>query len=239
MVSLTVLITYFMELLTSFISFLIGYLVIKRNKENQNVNKLLSVGVILVGLYTFTTFIYSIIAKEWAIKLFISFGMSALLIAVLLLYFTMRLLIDSSARLGRKEILIYSSITSIIILIIIFSDFITVLDEEKSVTSFNPFVLYTYALFIMVMLIHGSYSTYIYGIKHSEGRSRKRMIYFFWGLITLIIGLITESIGNFFPELELLFDLTLFSLIAFGMLLLARVFLAKRQESNENKNPDK
>ena len=88
---------------------------------------------------------------------------------------------------------------------------------------------YTFALYILLLLIYGSLSIYKFGVKRNQGDVKKRMIYFFSGLISLILSLIIDAVGNFFPELELIFDLMLFTLMTIGMLLMARVFLSKRQ----------
>ena len=221
--------TFIFELLTTIISFYVGYLLMKQNEDKQIGNKLLASGIISVGFYTLFTFIYSIIAKEWAIILFLKLGMIIILIGVTLLIFTMKILINSSVWIEKPEKWIYFSLTLIISVILAVTNYITVIDEENSVTTFNLLVFYTFALYILLLLIYGSYSIYKFGIKRTKGDAKKRMVYFFSGLISLIISLLIDAVGNFFPEFELIFDLMLFTLMTIGMLLMARVFLSKRQ----------
>lgn len=201
----------------------------KQSEDKQIGNKLLAFGIISVGFYTLFTFIYSIIAKEWAIILFLKLGMIIILIGVTLLIFTMKILINSSVWIEKPEKWIYFSLTLIISVILAITNYITVVDEENSVTTFNPLVFYTFALYILLLLIYGTFSIYKFGIKRTEGNAKKRMVYFFSGLISLILSLIIDAVGNFFPEFELIFDLMLFTLMTIGMLLMARVFLSKRQ----------
>ena len=229
MASFLMILTFIFELLTTIISFYVGYLLMKQNEDKQIGNKLLALGIISVGFYTLFTFIYSLIAKEWAIILFLKLGMIVILIGVTLLIFTMKILIHSSVWIEKPEKWIYFSLTFIISAILAVTDYITVINEENSVTSFNPWVFYTFALYILLLLIYGSLSIYKFGVKRNQGDVKKRMIYFFSGLISLILSLIIDAVGNFFPELELIFDLMLFTLMTIGMLLMARVFLSKRQ----------
>ncbi|MHA1855201.1 MAG: hypothetical protein ACTSYY_04075 [Promethearchaeota archaeon] len=234
MASFLLTLTFIFEIVSTIISFLTGYLLIKHNKEKQIGNMLLAFGIILIGFFTIFTLIYSIIAKAWAIILFLKFGMIAILFGVTLLILTMKVLIHSSLWIKKLEKWIYISLTLILSIIMAATGYITVNDEINSVTSFNPFVFYPFALYILLMLIYGSFSIYEFGIKRNEGNTKKRMVYFFSGLIILIFALITDSIGNFFPELELIFDLILFSSITIAMILLARVFLLKQKNQNEN-----
>ncbi len=134
--------TFIFELLTTIISFYVGYLLMKQNEDKQIGNKLLASGIISVGFYTLFTFIYSIIAKEWAIILFLKLGMIIILIGVTLLIFTMKILINSSVWIEKPEKWIYFSLTLIISVILAVTNYITVIDEEISVTTFNLLVFY-------------------------------------------------------------------------------------------------
>ncbi len=117
----------------------------------------------------------------------------------------------------------------IIAMIMIFTDFIIIINVQTAETHFQPFAYTLFSLFISIMLVYTTFSIYHHGIKKSEGESRKRMVSFLIGITIFIAALINDAIGNII-EIEVLFDTILFILLSLGMLFIGKAFYGKKFE---------
>jgi hypothetical protein len=228
---MTELITYIFEFAAMIISFLSAFILIKQIKQSQVSLgiKFLSSASIFLGLYALSTIIYSIMGTEWTVIVFLKFGMISILMSVLFLFYTMQVLIHSSTWLKThiKSFFIILGIAVVISLILIFTDYINVVNPLTAETHFEPLPFYTFALFVAFILIYSIINIYIFGISKNTGESKQRMQSFLIGLLFLFGGLITDLIGNFF-ENEVLFDTLLFAFLAIGILFVTWALLRKK-----------
>jgi hypothetical protein len=81
-------------------------------------------------------------------------------------------------------------------LVLIFTDFIEVKDAATAETHFQPLPFALFAIFVAFMLIYSAFSLYYFGIRKNTGSSRKRMLFFFIGLLIIISALVVDFLGN-------------------------------------------
>ena len=228
---MTELITYIFEFITTILSFFAALLLIKQKKDSQVPlgNMFLTLASSFVGIYALSTIIYSIIGQEWAVLVFLKLGMIAILMAVLLLYFTMQVLIYSSKWIKIHKLRFWVPLcTSLVIsFVLVFTDYIIVIDAKTAETHFQPIPYTLFAIFVAFMLIYSTFSMYSFGIRRSTGNSRKRMQFFFIGLLFIIGSLIIDVLGNII-ENEVLFDTLLFGILSCGIIFVAGSFLGKK-----------
>ncbi len=228
---MTELITYIFEFIAMVISFFAAFLLIKQKKLSQVPlgNTFLALANTCVGIYALSTIIYSIIGQEWAVITFLKLGMVAIVMAVLLLYFTMQVLIYSSKwiKIHKVRFWIPLVISLVITLVLIITDFIIVIDAATAETHFQPIPFALFAIFVAFMLIYSAFTLYSFGIRKTTGNSRKRMQFFFIGLIFIIAALVIDVLGNII-ENEVLFDTLLFGVLSCGVLFVATSFLGKK-----------
>ncbi len=228
---MTELITYIFEFITMAISFFVTFLLFKQKKQSQVPlgNLFLIMGAFCVGIFALSTIVYSIIAEEWVIIAGLKIGMIAVLMAVMFLFYTMQVLIHSSKLMKINKISLWGPliISVTIALVMIFTNYIEVIDATTAETHFEPFTFYLFAFFAAFMLLYSAFSMYHFGIRNNTGESKKRMQYFLIGLIFLIMGLITDAIGNLI-EMEVLFDTLLFAFLSIGVIFVTLAFLQKK-----------
>ena len=228
---MTELITYVFEFITMIISFFAALLLLKQKKISQVPlgNIFLTLASTFVGIYALCTIIYSIIGQEWAVIAFLKLGMIAILMAVLLLYFTMQVLIYSSKSIKMHKLRFWVPlcISLAISLVLVVTDYIIVIDAKTAETHFQPIPFALFAIFVAFMLIYSAFSMYSFGIRKSTGNSRKRMQLFFLGLLFIIGALIIDVLGNII-ENEVLFDTLLFGILSCGVIFVAGSFLGKK-----------
>ncbi|MFX1275060.1 MAG: hypothetical protein ACFFBP_20740 [Promethearchaeota archaeon] len=226
---MTDLITYVFEFTTMILSFIAAFLLYykSRTSEVKIGARFLSLSIALLGLYALSTIIYSLIGQAWAIDVFMKIGIVSLIYAVLFLFYTMMILIYSSKWVRLKIVYMIGifAIATIISVIIIVVNHIEVKNEVTADTHFNPILPFLlFALYMGFMLIFSTFALYYFGISKNSGDSKMRMIFFFLGLLLIILALINEVIGNFI-EIEVLFDTILFGLLSGASILFALAFL--------------
>lgn len=215
--------TLIVELIPTILSIIIIRTLLQKNKLEFIGNKLLALSLFFVGTYTFLTFLYTIIAKAAIIDLFLLISFLCILTALILLYFTIQVVLHSSMWLQGKEKWIWIILTAAIFIMMISTDFITVVDEAQAITVFDPVVYYIYAGFVLFVLLFSSIQTYRVGIKRiDDAKVKKKMVFFFLALICLIFSLIVDTIGGLVEVGEIFFDIGLFGLISIALLLMER-----------------
>ncbi|MFX1339018.1 MAG: hypothetical protein ACFFDK_10445, partial [Promethearchaeota archaeon] len=224
---MTEIITYIFEFITMVISFSATLMLINQKKYSQVPlgNNFLALANSCVGIYALSTIIYSFIGQEWAVIAFLKLGMVAVTIAVLFLFFTMQTLIYSSKwiKIHKFRFWVPLLISLVISLVLIITDFIEVKDAATAETHFQPIPFALFAIFVASMLFYSAFSLHYFGIRKSTGNSRKRMQFFFIGLILIISALIVDVLGNII-ENEILFDTLLFGILSCGVTFVAGSF---------------
>jgi len=176
-------ITYIFEFILMILSFIASFLVLKKKSKSEvpQSNLFLSMGSIFIGIYALSTIIYSLIRQKWAIIAFLKIGMISVVLGIFCLFLTIQILISSSKWISihRFYFIFLLITTTIITLLLIFTDYIEVIDIKTSETHFNPYIFYPFVIYVALILIFSTFSIYYYGIRKSTGESRKRMIFFF------------------------------------------------------------
>jgi len=230
---MTELITYIFEFVTLFISFWTFFTLFKQKKNSQVPlgNTFLALGAFFLGIYALFTIIYSLIGQEWAIITFLKLGMVSLMIGVLFLFYTMQILTYSSKSIKIKKISYWGSLVAflVIALILLFTNYITVVDSATGATHFQSLQFYLFAIFVAFMLVYSTIPLYRFGIKKNTGETKKRAQFFLIALLFFIGSLFIDAIGNII-EIEALFDTLLFAFISIGILFATRAFYGKKSD---------
>ncbi len=228
---MTELITYVFEFITFIISIILFLVLLKQKKHSEIPlgDSFLAFGALTLGIYALSTIIYSFMGQEFLIILLLKLGMVSVMLSVLLLFFTMQILIHSTKEMRKRKFvfIVPFTIYLAISLLLIFTNYIVVIDAKTADTHFQPVQFALFAIFMISMLGYSAFSIYYFGISKSEGVTKKRMWFFFVGLLLFIGALINDAIGNII-EMEVLFDTLLFILLSLGILFVARAFYGKK-----------
>ncbi|MCF2138657.1 MAG: hypothetical protein K9W44_01215 [Candidatus Lokiarchaeota archaeon] len=232
---MTAIITYFFEFLTTISALLSSFFLLKKGfaTSESKSSRFLGFSSLFLGIYALSTIIYSFANSELAIIVLLKLGMIMICFSLLFLFYTMKILINSSFWLSTNRSLKYImlGITSAISLLLGISNYIQVTDIHNAETHFEPIPFYIFASFIGLILIYSIFTTYYLGVKKTKGVDRKKMIFFFIGLICMILGLIMDAIGNF-VENETLFDSLLFGFLSVGNLCIVFCVLYRNRKEN-------
>ncbi len=209
---------------------LISILLLKKNREYLG-NQLLAVCFSLVGLYAFLLFLYKALNSAGLMQVAIRIGFSALVFAVLFLYLTIEVLVYSSFIFRSKpyKLIIWPALAVIVNGCMIFTDWILVQNDDIKTLDYVDWVFYIFSIYIASMIIYSAISLYWNGIRKSEGKSKRNMIFFLIGLGFMFLGLVTEGVGGVVKGLADLFDLLLFLNLSGGVIFMARSVLAKKR----------
>lgn len=228
---MTELITYIFEFIALCISFWTFFILFKQKKHSQVPlgNTFLALGAFCIGIYALFTIIYSLINQEWAIITFLKLGMISLMAGVLFLFYTMQILIYSSKSINIKKTSYWAPLVAFltISLILLFTDYITVVDIATGATHFETLQFSLFAIFVAFVLIYSTVPLYRFGIKKNTGDTKKRAQFFLIALLFFIGSLLIDAIGNI-VEIEALFDTLLFAFISIGILWATRAFYGKK-----------
>lgn len=207
-------------------SFLISYLLLKKNKSYLG-NQLLALALSLVGFYAIVLFLYKVFDDAVFMQFSIRAGFISLMFAVFFLFTTMQVIIHSSKVIKGHPVrfLLLLFIVIIISGFMIFSDWIYVENNDISTMDYKDTIFFSFAAYIGMMIILTMLNLYIFGIRKSPADVRKKMWFFFSGLCFMLLGLITEGIGGAVEGLVALFDILLFMFLSIGVILMAKAFL--------------
>ncbi|WP_457557253.1 hypothetical protein [Candidatus Harpocratesius sp.] len=230
---MTAIITYVFECITTISALLASFFLLKKGFSSNDAksSRFLGFSSFFLGIYALSTIIYSVANSELAIIVLLKIGMIMICFSLLFLFYTMKILIHSSFWLTTNRILKYLmlGITSGIALLLGISNYIQVIDVHNADTHFDPIIFNIFASFIGIILIYSIFTIYFLGVKKTEGDDRKKMVFFFIGLIFMLFGLIIDAIGNFI-ENETLFDSLLFGFLSIGNLCIVFCVLYKNQK---------
>ncbi len=190
-------------------------------------NQLLALSLGLVGIYAVVLFLYKAFNSALLMQFAIRIGFVALVFAVFLLYLTIQVLIYSSFVIKSFSLrfIIFLGLACVISGFMIFSDWLYVEDNDISTLDYQDAVFYGFAGYIGMMIIGSMVNLYVSGIKKSSLESKRKMWFFFCGLVFMLLGLITEGLGGLFEGMAVLFDILLFLCLSIGIVLMARAFL--------------
>ena len=225
------------ELLSFITALVMGIGVLQKNKDYLG-NKLMALGCIFIGVYPFSVAIYDIWTTEFTVQIFLRVGMIGFMFGSIFIYFTLQTMLHSQFWFDKKinwvAPLVIGAVNS---LYLIFTDFIEIVDLTGNVNNrVDPIplaiILGTTFIFTLVSTI----KLYHKGIKHSHAQSKYRMKFFFAGLVvnigTMVVAVASNLIEN--AAIESILDLSIFLVLAVGLVLMAIGFANDNKEKPEH-----
>ena len=224
---------YFFQLLLSGGAFFVSITLLRKNRRYLG-NKLLAISLSLVGVYALLLFLYKVLDSAVLLQYSIRIGFSALLFAVYLLFCTLQVLLYSShtIRTHKIKFLIWFLIAAIIVGLMTVTDWISVENGDITTMDYNFAVFLPFAAYVAVMLVYSMLVLYRFAIKTASETSKPYLWLFFFGLLSMFCGLLTEGLSAAFEGLAGLFDILLFVFLAVGVLLMALSLLRKDSTSS-------
>lgn len=232
-------ITYYFEIL-SFISGILSLILIIRRNPTYLPNKLIGIGLFLVGCHPFSIFIYDVIATDLSVQIFLRIAIMSSLFGITLIFFTMKCMVKSVEVFKRKsEWLPFIILDGIILLYFIFTDFI---EFEEAIhgnvnISMELIPLAVDIIAVLFYLFYSAFNLYFKGIKKvSDPFHKKRMIWFLIGLLISLIG-IFATIGSQIvedQEIGVILDITFLLALSVSSLVMMISFLLKKGEISSN-----
>ncbi|MHA1673769.1 MAG: hypothetical protein ACTSYI_09070 [Promethearchaeota archaeon] len=190
---------------------------------------MLATSLSLVGIYGLLLFLYKVLNSAVLLQYSIRIGFSALLFAVYLLFCTLQVLLYSSYTIKNNKVkfIIWFVIAVIVAGLMAVTDWISVENGDITTMEYNLAVFLPFAVYIAVMLIYSMIVLYSFAIKAASDTSKPYLWLFFFGLLSMFCGLLTEGLSAAFEGLTGLFDILLFVFLAFGVMLMALSLLRK------------
>lgn len=220
---------YIAEAIGTLAAWFSAYLVYRKNKEFIG-NRLLSLSMVLIGTYIGSILAYDLIHTELAIQIFYRIAISGLLLGVILLYFSMQIMVHSSAWLENKKIirsllgfwLIYT-------IIIVFADVVDIVEVFPVNTQMNLPLLMIIVVAIILVIITTILDLYLHGIKHAEKNQRANRWIFLLGLIIALLSVFLSILSSVVEDefTGFILDLFTFSVLALSQVVMALGFFRK------------
>jgi len=221
----------------SIVGFFLMFMIIRKDRKYAG-NVLMGCAIGTMAVYTGLILLYDIIAEPWAIKLFLPISMSIILGGPILLYFTFRVILESSNWLRNKwnwlpAVIIWFTYT----IWILTGDYITIEEGTETVkTQVAMAPLAVMVLILLLFLIRTAYEINKFGLKDmAEGPTKERLKLFLAGIYTIIASIFVNIPVHFIDGLTWLM-VVFFYMFLVAELIFAYAFLKKYKnvESNES-----
>jgi len=227
--------TYIFEIIAIFAAFYSTYRILRR-KSKFLCSNLMAVGTTLIGLYVLFVFLYDIIEELWSIEIFLRFGMISILTATLFFFYSMNCLVSSSSWFQNKK-----KWVPYIIVIIGYTIYLifTPLVDVVSTDPLNIGIELPPLVIMVIMMFHFLVSSlsilFRFGIKKSEGLSKKKMKIFAIGLILSVLSILINVASQIFSDSTAgeILDVIFFFSLACSVVVIAFGFLLEPKKRNE------
>ncbi|MHA1520775.1 MAG: hypothetical protein ACTSRK_11385 [Promethearchaeota archaeon] len=211
--------------ITAIVAGILTALIIFSKKSKYLANTFMAFGNLFIGLYVAFILVYDIIGKTWAIQTFLPIAMTCILIGTLMLFFSMLCIIKSDKWFDDwyhwvPYVLI---VIAYAIYILTNKNFITILDTEVVNTQIDLIPLGILVVLLLFFLGASEYVVIFFGIKKTEGDSRKKMNLFSTGIIFGIIAILINVVSQIMAEGTLgeILDVIFFGTLAICVVLLS------------------
>ena len=198
-------------------------------------NRLMAAASIGIGGYMGFILWYDLFPSPLSVQVLLRLALISILFGTLFLYFTMQVMVHSSAWLDNKMNIIPGIVyMTALSTAIVFLRFITIVDLEVVNTQIDMLPLAIIIASTLLFLLITAFDLYYHGIRHVQGQQRKNMMTFFIGLLTAIGSIILTIIANILEDQAIgaVFDVLFFSTLAVAIVLMAIGFGGK---SSSNK----
>ncbi|UYP45468.1 hypothetical protein NEF87_001753 [Candidatus Lokiarchaeum ossiferum] len=220
---------YILEILIFVFGIIASYLTLKKNPRYLG-NIIMSSATFGLAFYSLFILLYDIIATSWAIQIFYRIALSMILAGVIGLFFSMKVLVDSTKWFNLKMNWIpyvgwWAGFT---LYMIIDRGFITVLESDEIVnTQMDLIPLAVLIGSVMAVLFYSIFKLNKYGIQRSKGISHDRMKRFAYGLLANIVALFVNIPGQIIsdPVIGPIFDVVFFFILLIAVIIITSSFL--------------
>ena len=194
-------------------------------KSKYLANIFMAFGNLFIGLYVAFILAYDIIGEAWAIQTFLPIAMCCILIGTLMIFFSMLCIVKSD-----KWFDIWYRWMPYVLIVIAYGvyiltnqNFITILDTEVVNTQINFVPLGILVGLLLFFLGASEYIVIVFGIKKTEGDTKKNMKLFSTGTLFGILAILFNVVSQIVAEGVLG---ELFDVLFFGVLAVCVVFLS-------------
>jgi hypothetical protein len=232
MVDIMFIISLLSELISGIIGIALMFVIIIKNRRYLG-NIFMGLALGGLGFYTFFVFMYDVIAKPWAIQVFLPIGISCVVLAGLFLYYTFNILSESTKWFDALKNWVPSLVVVILFIIYIFSvPFIFIESLEPPNTRIEIVPLVLMLLILLYFLFNVLAKIQRVALKSLTGTALQRMIHFRTAIVILIIALFVNIPTQLFENMGLL-DQIFYIMIAIGEITFGYAFLFVRGENKE------
>ncbi len=224
------LIRYIADISAVVVAVALALTIFKRHPD-QIGNRLMSLSIGLIGLYSFSFLMLDLIALEWAIQIFLRIGIASILFACIFMYFSFQILLHSSKWLEIKKNTLPLIIIGILYsLLLLSTNLITINSLSPVDTQLDLIILGILLIILLVLTLYNIYAVYTGGIKKTDNLTlKKRLQYIFLGLLVFLLVLVFVVISNVAIDKTIgsIFDILCFVGLIIGLLLMSIGFLKK------------
>lgn len=213
---------YIFEGIAALASFLSAIVVLRKNSKYIG-NRLMFATFFLFGTYISSLLTYGIIKTELIIHILFRVGINCLLYGMLFLFFTMQVMVHSSAWITNKNHVFPFIIPAGVWSIWTIFAHLDILSTDPVNTSMALAPLIFLILSSFGLLISSLISLYKHGIKETKGEDRKKMQIFMVGLGINLVALLISLAAQLESE-GILMDIIFFVVLAAGQVIIAYGF---------------
>ncbi|MHA1111066.1 MAG: hypothetical protein ACTSRE_08175 [Promethearchaeota archaeon] len=213
----------------------IAIVVLKRDLRYVG-NQLMATAMFLLGLYMgailFYDIVYPIVKLDWIIQTFYRICVIALFFGTMFLYFSTKVMSQSSAWLTKKNTIPYALTILAYSIMIWFIPFLTIVSGDQVNTQTEiMWPLYILIAGVAYFIVLSMIGLYRFGISKSEGSHRKKMIIFFSGLAVSMLAIVINVLSNILADPLGILDIIFFGVLAIAMITMTFGFIGKRNGS--------
>ena len=226
--------TYAFEIIAIIAAFYSTYRILKR-KSKFLCSNLMAVGTTFIGLYVLFVFLYDVIQTLWSIEIFLRFGMISILIATLFFFYSMNCMVSSSSWFqNKKKWVPYIIIIIGYIIYLILAPLVDVVSTSPLNIGIELPPLVIMVIMMLHFLVASLSKLFRFGIKKSEGLSKKKMKIFAIGLILSVLSIFINVASQIFSDSTAgeILDVIFFFSLACSVVVIAFGFLFDPKKEN-------
>lgn len=221
----------------------IASLVMKKDSKYIG-NQLMAAAMILLGVYMGSILIYDILfpifpSQDWIVQVFYRICVIGLFFGTMFLFFTIKVMCQSSAWLTKKNTIPYAVIILAYSIAIWFIDFLEILPGDQVNTQTKIMIpLYVLIAGVAYFIIFSMIGLYRFGISKSEGTKKKKMVTFFSGLAVSMLAIVINVLSNLLADPLGILDVLFFGTLAIAMVVMTFGFVGRQVDPQKEMQID-
>ena len=214
---------------------IIAVVVLKKDAKYVG-NQLMAASMILLGVYMgailFYDIVYPLVKLDWIVQTFYRICVIALFFGTMALFFSTKVMSQSSAWLTKKNTIPYAVIILAYSIMIWFIPFLTIVSGDQVNTQTEiMWPLYILIAGVSYFIIMSMIGLYRFGISKSEGARKKKMITFFSGLAVSMLAIVINVLSNILDDPLGILDVIFFGVLAIAMITMTFGFIGRQNGS--------